>query len=62
MVPREKELHSLVLDDAKALVESIERYDHDNAYRNAKAVCENLLLLLEEEMYKDNDNSDIYQR
>lgn len=56
MVPREKELHSLVLDDAKALVESIERYDHDNAYRNAKAVCENLLLLLEEEMYKGNNN------
>ncbi len=56
MVPREKELHSLVLDDAKALIESIERYDHDNAYRNAKAVCENLLLLLEEEMYKGNNN------
>ena len=56
MITREKELHSLVLDDAKALVESIERYDHDNAYRNAKAVCENLLLLLEEEMYKGNNN------
>ena len=55
-------LHDLALNDAKALIESIERYDHDNAYRNAKAVCENLLLLLEEEMYKDNDNSDIYQR
>lgn len=49
-------LHDLALEDAKSAVTSIERHDYDNAYRNAKAVCENLLLLLEEEMYKGNNN------
>lgn len=49
-------LHDLALEDAKSTVASIERHDYDNAYRNAKAVCENLLLLLEEEMYKGNNN------
>ncbi|MBP5597705.1 MAG: hypothetical protein J6Y02_20205 [Pseudobutyrivibrio sp.] len=49
-------LHSLALEDAKSAVASIERLDYDNAYCNAKAVCENLLLLLEEEMYKGNNN------
>lgn len=51
-----KHLHDLALEDAKSAVASIERHDYDNAYRNAKAVCENLLLLLEEEMYKGNNN------
>jgi len=55
-------LHDLVLEDARSAVASIERHDYDNAYRNAKAVCENLLLLLEEEMYKDNDNTQLYQQ
>lgn len=49
-------LHDLALEDAKSAVASIERHDYDNAYHNAKAVCENLLLLLEEEMYKGNNN------
>lgn len=49
-------LHDLALEDAKSAVASIERHDYENAYRNAKAVCENLLLLIEEEMYKGNNN------
>ena len=49
-------LHDLALEDARTAVSSIQRLDYDNAYRNAKAVCENLLLLLEEEMYKGNNN------
>ena len=55
-------LHDLVLEDARNTVASIDRHDYDNAYRNAKAVCENLLKLLEEEMYKDNDNTQLYQQ
>ena len=55
-------LHDLALEDAKSAVTSIERHDYENAYRNAKVVCENLLLLLEEEMYKDNDNAQLYQQ
>lgn len=51
----EHDLRARVLDDSRSLVSSIERYDYDNAYRNAKAMCENLLLLLEEEMYKGTD-------
>ena len=49
-------LHNLALEDARFAVASIERHDYDNAYRNAKAVCENLLLLLTEEMYHGNNN------
>lgn len=49
-------LHDLALEDAKSAVASIERHGYENAYRNAKAVCENLLLLLEEEMYKGSNN------
>lgn len=52
----ERELRARVLDDSRSLVSSIERYDYENAYRNAKAICENLLLLLEEEMYHGNNN------
>lgn len=52
----EQELRARVLDDSRSLVSSIERYDYENAYRNAKAAYENLLLLLEEEMYKGNNN------
>lgn len=51
-----QQLHDLALEDAKSAVASIERHDYDNAYRNAKAVCENLLLLLEDEMYRGNNN------
>ena len=57
-----QQLHDLALEDARNAVASIERHDYENAYRNAKAVCENLLLLLEEEMYKDNDNTQLYQQ
>lgn len=53
---------SLVLKDARSAVASIERHDYNNAYRNAKAVCENLLKLLEEEMYKKNDNSEMFEK
>lgn len=49
-------LHKLALEDARTAVASIQRLDYDNAYRNVKAVCENLLLLIEEEMYKGNNN------
>lgn len=49
-------LHDLALEDARLAVASIQRLDYDNAYRNAKAACENLLLLIEEEMYKGNNN------
>lgn len=49
-------LHKLALEDARTAVASIQRLDYENAYRNAKAVCENLLLLLEEEMYRGNNN------
>lgn len=49
-------LHDLALEDARNAVASIERHDYENAYRNAKAVCENLLKLLEEEMYRGNNN------
>lgn len=52
----EQNLRARVLEDSRSLISSIERYDYNNAYRNAKAVCENLLLLLEEEMYKGNNN------
>jgi len=49
-------LHNLALEDARTAVASIERHDHENAYKSAKALCENLLLLIEEEMYKGNNN------
>lgn len=49
-------LHDLALEDARTAVASIERLDYDNAYRNAKAVCESLLKILEEEMYRGNNN------
>ena len=49
-------LHDLALEDARNAVASIQRHDYENAYRNAKSVCENLLKLLEEEMYKGNNN------
>lgn len=52
----ERELRARVLEDSRSLVSSIERYDYENAYRNAKTIRENLLLLLEEEMYKGNNN------
>lgn len=49
-------LHDLALEDARTAVASIQRHDYENAYSNAKAVCENLLKLLEDEMYKGNNN------
>lgn len=51
-----QDLHILIELDANDAVKSIKRHDYDNAYRNAKAMCENLLLLLEEEMYRGNNN------
>ena len=51
-----QQLHTLIELDANDAVKSIKRHDYDNAYRNAKAMCENLLLILEEEMYKGNNN------
>lgn len=57
-----QQLHALIELDANDAVKSIKRHDYDNAYRNAKAMCENLLKLLEEEMYKDNDNTQLYQQ
>lgn len=57
-----QELRARILEDSRSLISSVERYDYDNAYRNSKAVCENLLLLLEEEMYKENDNSEMFEK
>lgn len=49
-------LRDIALDDAKEVVRYLERQEYNNAYTSAKATCELIMQLIEDEMYKGNNN------
>lgn len=49
-------LRDQVLTDAELLIKSIKRFDYGSAFDYASSVRDSLLKLLEDEMYKGNNN------
>ena len=55
-------LAQTIKDDANDLVNAANRQDWQQVYDIAKAIVDNSLTLLEEEMYKENDNSEMFEK
>ena len=55
-------LSQLTQEDAKHLVDAVNRNDWQQVHDIAKAIVGNSIELLAEEMYKENDNSEMFEK